>query len=585
MIRKTKIVATIGPASSSEETLTKLAKDGLNVARLNFSHGSLPDHLKVIETIKSVRNNLNLPIAIMLDTKGPEIRTGSFATPINLKEGQKFTLTNRSILGDQNGCSISYAGLPSDISLGDLVLIDDGLIALEVLSVSKTDIETIVKNGGEIKSHKGVNVPSVALKLPAVTEKDIEDIVFGIKNEVDYIAMSFVRSAEDILEIRKILEENGSPKIDIIAKIENEQGVKNIEEILEVSDGIMVARGDLGVEIPAEQVPIVQKKLIEICNREGKPVITATQMLDSMTRNPRPTRAETTDVANAIFDGTDAVMLSGETAAGKYPIEALNTMSNIAIAAEKVLNYREILNKKLEIPDSKDVTTAVSHATARAALEMQAKAIITATSSGFTAKKMARLRPKSPIVACTTKYSVCRNLALYWGVFPIKIKETSSTDEIFSFSIDAAKEYDFVSEGDLVVISAGVPVGLSGATNIMKIQLIDELLIKGIGLVKSVVHGVACVGSSAEEIKTKFLSGDILVAKSTDKDLVDYIKRASALVVEEAGYTSHAAISALNLKIPCVVAATDATSIIKDGMPLTVNSARGIVFSGKARIK
>ena len=585
MLRKTKIVCTIGPASEPKKIFTELVKNGLNVARLNFSHGSHEEHLGRINMIKEVRKELQMPVAILLDTKGPEIRTGKFKEPVyTLVEGQEFTLTTEEYVGDQNKCQISYVGLPSDVVKGDKVLIDDGLIELEVLSTTETEIKTKVLNAGDVKNNKGINVPGVKINLPAITQKDIDDIKFGIENGIDFIAASFIRKASDVLEIRKVLEDNNSHEVHIISKIENQEGVDNLEEILEVSDGLMVARGDLGVEIATELVPIVQKRMIEMCNREGKPVITATQMLDSMMRNPRPTRAEATDVANAIYDGTDAVMLSGETAAGKYPLESVKTMARIAMAAEQALNYKELLEKRVKLSNEKGVTSAVSHATASSALELEATAIITATSSGFTAKRVSKLRPKAPVIACTINEASCRRLALVWGVFPIVIGEATSTDKIFDMSLDSARAHGYIQDGDLVVITAGVPVGVSGATNIMKIQLVGEVLIKGTGLVKDFIRGKACVGSTPEELEGKFNPGDILVSTSTDKDLMPFIEKASGLIVEEGGYTSHGAIVALNLKKPCVVGAYNATELLKDGTDITLDSAKGIVYAGKGRV-
>ncbi len=585
MLRKTKIVCTIGPASEGKEIFKELVKNGLNVARLNFSHGDHQEHLARIEMIKEVREELGMPVAILLDTKGPEIRTGKFLEPVySLVEGQEFLLTTEEIVGDQTKCQISYKGLPNDVKIGGKILIDDGLIELEVLEKTETTILTKVLNAGDIKNNKGVNVPGVSINLPAITQKDIGDIVFGIENGIDFIAASFIRKAADVLEIRRVLEENKAHEIHIISKIENQEGVDNLEDILEVSDGLMVARGDLGVEIPTEKVPIVQKQMIELCNREGKPVITATQMLDSMMRNPRPTRAEATDVANAIFDGTDAVMLSGETAAGKYPIEAVVTMAKIAHEAEKALNYKEMLQKRIQYSKDYGVTFAVSHATATSALELDAAAIITATSSGYTAKNVSMLKPKSPIIACTISDAVCRKLSLVWGVFPLVIGDATSTDKIFEISVETAKNNGFITDGDLVVITAGVPVGVSGATNIMKIHLVGEVLIKGTGLVKDYIRGNVCLGNTAEDLEGKFKDGDIIVASYTDKDLVPYIERSSGFIVEEGGYTSHGAIVALSLKKPCVVGANNATELLKDGMEITLDSTKGIVYAGKARM-
>lgn len=585
MLRKTKIVCTIGPASERKEVFKELVANGLNVARLNFSHGDHEEHKGRMDTIKEVRREMNKPVAILLDTKGPEIRTGKFEEPVyTLVEGQEFELTTEDVIGNQYKCQISYKGLPGDVVEGDRILIDDGLIELEVLSKTETTIKTKVLNGGDVKNNKGVNVPGVSIKLPAITDKDINDIKFGIEQGIDFIAASFIRKASDVLEIRKVLENNNGHGIHIISKIENQEGVDNLEEILEVSDGLMVARGDLGVEIPTEMVPIVQKQMIELCNKEGKPVITATQMLDSMIRNPRPTRAEATDVANAIFDGTDAVMLSGETAAGKYPIESVKMMAKIAAEAEKAVNYREALQKRIQLSDEYGVTYAVSHSTATSALDLDAAAIITATSSGYTARKVSMLRPKAPVVACTISDEVCRKLSLAWGVYPLVIGDAGSTDAIFEISVEKAKEYGYVNEGELVIITAGVPVGVSGATNIMKIHLVGEVLIKGTGLVRDNIRGTVCVGSTAEQLVGKFKDGDIIVASYTDKDMVPYLEKASGFIVEEGGYTSHGAIVALSLKKPCVVGAANATGLLKDGMEITLDSAKGIVYAGKSRM-
>lgn len=586
MIRKTKIVATIGPASSDRGIFKSLVQSGLDVARLNFSHGDRDSHGKTIEMIKSIRDHLGTHTGIMLDTKGPEIRTGKFAGKVYIETGSKFTLTTDDVLGDENICSVSYKSLPADVKIGDSILIDDGLVALEVISTTDNEIITEVKNGGQLSDKKGVNVPSVLLNLPSLTEKDKEDILFGAEMGIDFIAASFIRKAADVLDIRRVLEDNGFGGIHIIAKIENEEGVDNIESIIEVSDGLMVARGDLGVEIRAEQLPMVQKKLIQIANRHGKPVITATQMLDSMIRNPRPTRAETTDVANAIFDGTDSIMLSGETAAGKFPLEAVQTMARIALAAEASIDYRDLLQKKMKLTKEVGVTSALSHSTVSAALELSAAAIITATSSGFTARKVSKLRPKAPIVACTTTDTVCRKLSLVSGVYPIVVEDTVSTDHIFEISLAAARGRGFVEDGDLVVISAGVPVGVAGATNIMKIELVGEVVIKGIGLVKTVVKGRACILDAAEpkeQSPLEFLPGDIIVAKTLDIDSLEKIKEASGMIVEDAGFTSYAAITALNLKKPCLIAAAGATDLIRQGSDITLDSIKGIAYAGSVR--
>ena len=501
-MKKTKIVCTIGPASEKEEVLQELFLKGLNVARLNFSHGTHEEHKKTIDTIKKTREKLDLPIGIMLDTKGPEIRIGNFnEEEIKLAQGDSFTLTTRNIIGDKTIVSVLYEGLPKDVKKGDRILIDDGLIEVKVEEIiNGTDIRCKVLNGGTLKDHKGINIPNVSINLPAITKKDIEDIKFGIDNDIDFIAASFIRKATDVLEIRKILEENNGEHIQIISKIENQEGFDNIDEIIEASDGIMVARGDLGVEILTEEIPLIQKKIIKKCNIAGKPVITATQMLDSMIRNPRPTRAEVTDVANAILDGSDAIMLSGETAIGKYPIEAVETMHNIAIKTEESLDYLEILKSKLAI---KDITTtnAISKATCTTAEDLGATAIITATSSGYTSKAISKFRPRAPIIAATTTEKVRRRLSLVWGVYPVLSMESDITDEVIDRSIHSAMKNDYVKEGDLIVITAGIPVGVSGTTNLIKVHTVGKVILRGIGVGKKSVSGKVCIGSDSRELE------------------------------------------------------------------------------------
>ncbi|RKD33412.1 pyruvate kinase [Thermohalobacter berrensis] len=584
-MKKTKIVCTIGPASEKEEVLRDLIKNGLNVTRLNFSHGDFQEHKSRIESVKKLREELNKPVAIMLDTKGPEIRTGKFKNgEAELKEGQEFTLTTRDVLGNEEICNITYKGLPNDVKEGDTILIDDGLIALKVKEiVDGTDIKCIVENPGVVKNKKGVNVPGVKINLPAITEKDKNDIEFGIENGVDFIAASFIRKAADVLEIRKILEDNNADDIQIISKIENQEGVDNIDEIIEVSDGIMVARGDLGVEIPTEEVPLVQKMIIKKCNEAGKPVITATQMLDSMIRNPRPTRAEVTDVANAILDGTDAIMLSGETAAGKYPVDAVRTMANIAERTESSLDYEDILRSK-KVGKDITITNAISHATCETAKDLGAAAIITATSSGYTAKAVSKFRPESPIVAATASEKVARRLALVWGVYPVITEQSGSTDEVIDISVKKALEKGLINNGDLVVITAGVPVGVSGTTNLIKVHIVGEVLIKGTGIGKKSAVGKVCVALNAKEVEEKFNEGDILVTTSTDKDMVKYMEKASAIITEKGGLTSHAAIVGLNLGKPTIVGAEGATEELKDGETVTVDSIRGLVYRGETKV-
>ena len=583
-MKKTKIIATIGPASESEEILRELFKNGVNVCRLNFSHGNHEEHQVRIDTIKKVRKEMELPIGIMLDTKGPEIRLGDFRDgEIILNQGDHFTLTTRDILGDKSIVSVTYKGLPSDIKVGNMILIDDGLVELEVLKIKDTEIECIAINNGRLSNHKGVNVPYVEINLPAITKKDIDDIKFGIKNDVDFIAASFIRRAEDVTNIRKVLEENNGENIDIISKIENQQGVDNIEEILMASDGMMVARGDLGVEIETEIMPLVQKDLIKRANTVGKPVITATQMLDSMIRNPRPTRAEVTDVANAIFDGTSAIMLSGETAAGKYPLDSVKTMYNIAVKTEEALDYEELL--KISVGETELTTTnSISRATCYTAQDLKAAAIVTATSSGHTSKAISKFKPKTPIIAATTTERVMRKLSLVWGVYPVLAPQSNSTDEVVQNSVEAAIKGKYVNEGDLIIITAGVPVGVSGTTNLIKVHIVGRVLVKGTGIGNKSFVGRVCIYTDEADFLNRFKEGDIVVANSTDKDMMKFIEKAGAIVAEHGGLTSHAAIVGLNFEIPTIVGADDATSILKDGEIVTIDSETGQIYKGETKV-
>jgi len=469
-MRRTKIICTLGPSTKKGGVLRELMLNGMDTARVNFSHGTREAHLETINEVKSMREELGLPVAILLDTSGPEIRLGDFAGGrAELQSGSRFTLTAREVEGTADEASITYKGLPGDVQKGTIILIDDGLIKMEVEEVTDTDIVCNVLNGGTVSNHKGVNVPNVNISMPYISEKDRLDILFGIDNDVDFIAASFVRSADDVLQIRKIFEEKGCNNIKIISKIENRQGVDNIDEILDVSDGIMIARGDMGVEIPLQEVPVIQKKIINKVYNADKIVITATQMLDSMMKNPRPTRAEATDVANAIYDGTSAIMLSGETAAGSYPVEALKTMIDITEFAESDIDY----NKRFKIlakMDEPDVTDAISHATCMTAIDINAAAIITITKAGGTARMISRYRPCSPVIGCTPSEKTYYQLNLSWGVKPVMIKEETDTEELFNNSIKAAQQKGYINDGELAVITAGVPLGVSGTTNIIRVM-------------------------------------------------------------------------------------------------------------------
>lgn len=467
-MRKTKIICTIGPSSQDEATLEKLMNAGMNVARFNFSHGDHEEQKKKFENVDKVRRKLGLPVATMIDTKGPEIRLKDFENgKIELKAGQKFALTTDEIMGTEERASITYKNLKNDVKIGNMILIDDGLIGMTIEEITDTDIICKVINGGKVSNHKGINAPGAVLSMDYISEVDRKDILFGIEMGFDFVAASFVRSREDVLDVRRILDEHGSD-MKIISKIENVQGIRNLTEILEVSDGLMVARGDMGVEIPLEDVPAIQKKMIKEAVAQGKFVITATQMLDSMIHNPRPTRAETTDVANAIYDGTTAIMLSGETANGDYPVEAVETMNKIAIKTEQDIDYAGRL-KKIEEENKIDITTAISHATCTTAVDLDATAIITVTMSGQTAQRISRYKPASQIIGCTLDEKVCRQMNALWGVRPLMISKKSSTDELFREAVKVAKEAGCVKPGDKVVITAGIPLGKTGTTNMMQV--------------------------------------------------------------------------------------------------------------------
>ncbi|MBX9985260.1 pyruvate kinase [Priestia sp. Y58] len=585
-MRKTKIVCTIGPASESVEKLVELINSGLNVCRLNFSHGDFEEHGARIVNIREAAKQTGKTVGILLDTKGPEIRTNTMENgAIELEEGSEIIVSMTEVVGTTEKFSITYPGLIDDVHVGSKILLDDGLIGLEVLDINKTDgeIKTKVLNPGTLKNKKGVNVPNVSVNLPGITEKDASDIVFGIEQGIDFIAASFVRRASDVLEIRELLEKHNAAHIQIISKIENQEGVDNIKEILEVSDGLMVARGDLGVEIPAEEVPLVQKDLIKQCNALGKPVITATQMLDSMQRNPRPTRAEASDVANAIFDGTDAIMLSGETAAGSYPVEAVQTMHSIASRAEQALNYSEILQQRSK-QVGPSITDAIGQSVVHTALNLNASAIVAPTESGYTAKIVSKYRPQSPIVAVAANDSVARRLSLVWGVTPVVGERVNTIDDMLDHAVNDAVKTGVVAHGDLVVITAGVPVGESGATNLMKVQVVGDVLAKGQGIGRKAAVGKVVIAKTAEEANAKMIEGAILVTNSTDRDMISAIEKAGALITEEGGLTSHAAVVGLNLSIPVIVGVENATSVFSEDQDITVDASRGVVYNGHASV-
>lgn len=579
-MKKTKMVCTLGPASDSKEILTKMIQGGLNVARLNFSHGSHEEHAGRIQRIKEVRKELNIPVALMLDTKGPEIRTGDLKEgKVTLETGKKIVLTSEQIEGDADCVSVSYEGLPDDLSVGNKILIDDGLIELNVDRIDGTEIYCSIENGGVLGSKKSVNIPNVEINLPGLTPKDESDLIFGIKQKVDFVAASFVRKPQDVIAIRKVLENNGGGNIQIISKIENREGVEKIDRILAVSDGIMVARGDLGVEIPAEEVPLVQKSIIKKCNLLGKPVITATQMLDSMMRNPRPTRAEVGDVANAVFDGTDAVMLSGETAAGAYPVQAVETMANIV---EKTERSEEYINRQKPEHGELTITNAVSEAAVQIAANLDATAIIAATSSGHTPRMLSKYRPECTILAVSDKVSTVRRLTLSWGVYCMYMTELRDTDSMVHDSVQAAVELGVVKIGDLAVVAAGVPLGVQGNTNMIKVHTVGNAIMSGIGIGDKPVTGYAKL--ITEDNASEFKEGDILVVKSLSPDISWILDKAAAIITEEGGLSSEGAIAGLHYNIPVIVGVEKAIEIIGHGKLISVDPKRGMVYQGKVRM-
>ena len=587
MSRKTKIICTLGPAVDNEDVMRALIQEGMNVARFNFSHGPHDEQMGRLKMLRKLRAELGKPVAALLDTKGPEIRLGQFEKgKTELKTGRGFTLTTDDISGTDDRVSITYKNLWNDVKPGDHILIDDGLVGLEVVEIrpvanpvnkeiNPMDIVCRVLNDGVISDKKGVNVPNVDLTMPFISEKDYGDICFAVDNDYDFIAASFVRTAEDVMEIRKILAEKGGEDIKIISKIENMQGVRNIDEIIRVSDGIMVARGDMGVEIPLEDVPVMQKMIIKKVCDAGKIVITATQMLDSMMKHPRPTRAEATDVANAIYDGTSAIMLSGETAAGMYPIEAVKTMVRIATRTEQDINYLQRFRQRRTMCNP-DVTSAISHATCTMAGDLSAAAIVTVTKSGRTAKMISKYRPNCTIVGECLNEKVCRQLNLEWGVEPVLIAEEKNADLLFEKAVDVAEATGFVSKGDIVVLTGGVPLGVSGTTNLIKVQVAGHILLNGKGANGKKISGNLCVCHEAADIEN-FKDGDIIVAADTTNEMMGQMRRASGLIVENEDTNSHAVIAGLSLDIPVLIAAKDAVQVLKSGAYVELDCENGIV--------
>lgn len=581
-MKKTKIVSTLGPASNDLDTIVKLIEAGANVFRFNFSHGDHEEHLGRLNLVHEAEKKTGKTVGILLDTKGAEIRTTVQKDgKIEFHIGDEVRISmDDSIEGTKEKIAVTYPGLYDDVHEGGHVLFDDGLIDMQIEKKDDANRELVCKvlNEGVLGSRKGVNAPGVSINLPGITEKDSSDIRFGLDHEINYIAASFVRKPQDILDIRELLEEKHMEHVQIFPKIESQEGIDNFDEILKVSDGLMIARGDMGVEIPPENVPLVQKSLIKKCNAVGKPVITATQMLDSMIENPRPTRAEASDVANAVFDGTDATMLSGESANGDYPVEAVATMARIDVKAENAL--RQYKNFSINNFDKTDVTEAIGRAAAEAVENLGIKTIVAATESGYTAKMISKYRPDADILAVTFDDRTRRGLMVNWGVYPVVAEKPATTDEMFKLATEEAKKAGLAKEGDLILIVAGVPVGEKGTTNIMKIQLVGSALVKGQGVGEETVIGKAVIAKSADEANKKAEEGCVLVTKTTDKDYLPAIEKASALVVENGGLTSHAAVVGISMGIPVVVGAENATDAIKEGETVTVDSRRGSIYRG-----
>lgn len=581
-MRKTKIVCTLGPATNDVEIMKQLIQNGMDAARINFSHGTYETHAETIAKLKQAREEMNAPIPLILDTKGPEIRVKTFKEDkVRLEEDATFTLTTRDVEGDVNIVSVTYADLPKDVHRGSRILIDDGLIELKVEDITETDVVCKVINGGVVKSRKGVNLPGVEVNLPSLMEKDIEDLKFGVENGFDIVAASFIRSAEDVLKIRRVLEENGGGQMHIISKIENQQGVENIDKILEASDGIMVARGDLGVEIPPEEVPLVQKILIAKANCIGKPVITATQMLESMVHSPRPTRAEANDVANAIFDGSDAIMLSGETAAGAYPLEAVATMARIALKAESAVDYAAKLANTTE-PARVNITNAISMAACATAAELKTAAITTVTKSGFTARMISRYRPACPLIASTSDETVWRQMNLIWGCKPMLYTGELPRGGVFDTALEIAVKSGLLKNGDTVVSALGMPLGFSGATNTLRVDIVGDVLCKGKGVGTKRATGTARVITARDGVERTFHQGDILVTTATDSSFMPYIRKAAAIVVGplDQNVNSHAEVAGMALDIPVIVCNAKVVDFIPAHSLITVDAEKGFVYKG-----
>ncbi|MBD2258134.1 pyruvate kinase [Pseudanabaena sp. FACHB-2040] len=576
-LRRTKIVATIGPATQEPDVLRALIEAGATTLRLNFSHGTHEDHQRNIRLIRQLSFELNQPVGILQDLQGPKIRLGRFEHgSIQLQKGDPFTLTSRPLTGTQDISSVTYDRLSDEVPAGSTILLDDGRVEMEVVSVDpdQQELHCRVVVGGILSNNKGVNFPGVYLSIKAMTDKDRRDLVFGLNQGVDWVALSFVRNPQDVLEIKELIA-NAGKQVPVIVKIEKHEAIEQMESILSLSDGVMVARGDLGVELPAEEVPILQKRLIEISNRLGIPVITATQMLDSMVSNPRPTRAEVSDVANAILDGTDAVMLSNETAVGRFPVEAVATMARIALRAEQDASPR-LLG---ETSGARSIPNAISQAVSKIASQLNASAIMTLTKTGATARNVSKFRPRPPILAITPHVDIARQLQLVWGVRPLLVLDLPSTSQTFQAAMNVAQEKGLLREGDLVVMTAGTLQGVSGSTDLIKVDIVTAVLGRGVGIGEGSVSGRARVATSGLDV-SNFNPGEILVVPRTSADFVDAIRRAGGIITEDDSLTGHAAVIGLRLGVPVIVGVKNATEIIRDGTILTLDTRRGLVYSG-----
>ncbi len=583
MERKVKIVCTLGPASLNEKTLCAMMDKGMNVARLNFSHGTHQEHLKALNLVRRLAAQRGRTIGIMLDTKGPEIRTTLLEKdqPVELQQGSLFELRqDDGSLGNRSGVCVTHPTLAKECHVGEEIFIDDGTIQLQVEEIRGTTLVCRVLVGGLLSNRKGINIPDAELSLPAMSEKDRADILWGVEQGVDFVAISFVRDRNDVLAVRRVIEDAGGD-IKLIAKIESRKAVKNLESIADAADGMMIARGDLGVEIPTEEVPLAQKQIIDLCRLRGKPTIVATQMLDSMIRNPRPTRAEANDVANAVLDGADAVMLSGESAAGKYPVLALETMARIVLKAQEGL---EKWQRPFSVPTSRyNVADGISMAAVEIADKLDAKAIIALTSSGSTARMISKYRPRCPIIALTPSEKGLREMALSWGLLPLYHHRADTEDEAFQGALEASIAHGFVEEGDLVVLTAGLPLDVPGTTNMIRVHTVGKIVATGLPVLPGVITARACVLKKPEDL-LELQQGDILVANQTDKLMVPHMGKASALVTAEGGLTSHAAILSLELGIPCIVGASGVVEALNTGMVITLDSGKGLVYRGTVNV-